>query len=134
MTHQYTLPKITVLMGGMFTSPKWFPIWHPHDNIIWVFLKIGDPQVTIGFNPQIIQFGFQQYVSICNFCNLSADHISGTHGGFLQWGFPGSPKSSIFIGFSLINHPAVGVIHSSGNPHYIIMNHYLPSLIIITPP
>ena len=29
----------------------------------------------------------------------------------------GTPKSSIFMGVSLINHPAMGYPHDYGNPH-----------------
>ena len=42
------------------------------------------------------------------FCFIQGEHHEdlSLHGGFLKWG--GTPKSSICMGFSVINHPAIG--------------------------
>ena len=45
---------------------------------------------------------------------------------FLNWG--GTPKSSIFMGFSLINHPFSGTL-IYGNPHLSQLGEHAPELI-----
>ena len=48
-------------MGGMRTIPNGYSYCIP---ILWVFLKMGDPQVIIGFNTKIISFWFKYYCII----------------------------------------------------------------------
>ena len=43
-------------------------------------------------------------------------HMHHEYGGFLKWGYC-TPKSSILIGFSIVNHPAIGVTPIVGNLH-----------------
>ena len=44
-----------------------------------------------------------------------SNHNTPSYGGFHKWG---NPKSSISVGFSIINHPAIkGYLHGYGNPH-----------------
>ena len=44
-----------------------------------------------------------------------SNHNTQSSGGFHKWG---NPKSSISVGFSIINHPArKGYLHGYGNPH-----------------
>lgn len=59
-------------MGGMRTIPNGFSYCIP---ILLVFLKVGDPQVIIGFNTKIISCWFQYYCIISFTQNTKMAHI-----------------------------------------------------------
>ena len=116
---------------ALFDAPNWVAIWKTPSNKVWVLptasalatrrqsertllswlcLPEGPWRSDIAKNSQAFCEGFFEIIQICIYIYI----YTYLYGCFLKWWV--SPKSSILIGFSIINHPFWGTT-ILGNPH-----------------